>query len=336
MKKIAVVGAHSGIGREILSFLADENFPAANVTALESRSVMGNMVSYGEEDELDVLSLDNFDFKGFDAVIFAAADEVSKKYAPHALSAGAKVVDCGKAFFGNPDVPMIIAGMNNDKLQAAVKGMASVPAAGVTQLLLPLQNVWKDFPVKRIVVSDYTATSVYGKEGMDELFNQTRRIFMNDTLADDQQVFHKQIAFNVIPHVGDFIGEETAEEWAYNAEIKQILGGDVKVHANCAVIPAFIGCAQYANIEFSAEVDVEEIRKRMSKTEGVVVFDKHVDGGYVTLNDVQGETSVYISRLRQDASVENGISFWCVADSLRAGVAKNALAVARLLTSCGK
>ena len=333
MKKIAVVGVLESVGREILADLADEGFSSHAVYALEAKSAAGNMLSYGEDEDIDILGLDGFDFASVDVVIFASSTEVSEKYAPQALAKGAKVVDCSGAFFGDPDVPMIINGLNSDKLSQAAKGMVSVPTADVTQMLLPLKLVNEQYVISRIVVSNYTSTSVYGKEGMDELFNQTRKIFMNDTLVDDEAVFHKQIAFNVIPQVGEFIGDETYSEWAFNAETKQVLGPQVKVHANCAVIPAFIGCGQYVNVEFANEVDVEEVRKLMKKSPQVVVFDKHVDGGYVTINDVQGENNIYVSRLRQDTSVENGISFWCVADNLRAGVACNALALAKLLTA---
>ena len=332
MKKIAVVGVQESIGREILSYLAEEGYKPEQVVALEPKSALGNMVSFGEDDELDVESLDKFDFSGVAAAVFCVAAEVAKKYVPHALAKGVKVVDWSSAFFGDPDVPMIISGINGEKLSAAKRGLVMVPSAGVTQMLLPLKNIHEQYQITRIVVSDYTSTSVYGKEGMDELFNQTRKIFMNDTLVDDQQVFHKQVAFNVIPQVGDFQGDETVVEWAFNAETKQILGPDVRVHANCAIIPAFIGCGQYVNVECAKDIDVEDARELMKKVPGIVVFDKHVDGGYVTVNDVQGENDIYISRLRQDTSVENGISFWCVADNLRAGVAKNALAVAKLLT----
>ncbi len=332
MKKIAIVGVLGSVGHEILDNLAEEGFPVKSVFALEAKSAAGNMVSYGEDDELDILGLDNFDFSSVDTAIFASHAEVSKRYIPTALEKGVKVVDCSNAFFGNPDVPLVINGINEDKITQAVKGLVSIPSADVTQMLIPLKYV-KDYAISRIVVSNYTSASVYGKEGMDELFNQTRKIFMNDTLVDDQQVFHKQIAFNVIPQVGDFIGDETSCEWAFNAETKQILGAQVKVHANCAVVPAFIGTGQYVNIEFDTEVDVDDIKTLMKKVPQVVVFDKPVDGGYVTINDVQGENNIYISRLRQDTSVENGISFWCVADNLRAGVARNALAVAKQLTA---
>lgn len=333
MKKYAVIGVTETIGRELLSYLSEQGVKPENVVALEPRSALGTMVSYGEEEELDVLSLDGYGFDGVDVAIFAVSAEVSKKYIPHALAKGVKVVDCSDAFFGQPDVPVIIAGFNDDKIAEAKRGLVVIPSADVTQMLIPLQNIHRQYQITRIVVSDYTSASVYGKEAMDELFNQTRKIFMNDTLADDQKIFHKQIAFNVIPQVGEFIGDETACEWAFNAQSKAVLGGEVKVHANCAVVAAFIGCGQYVNLECAKDIDVDDARKLIESVPGVVVFDKHLDGGYVSLTDVQGEDGIYISRLRQDTSVENGISLWCVADNLRAGVAKNALAVAELLTA---
>lgn len=330
MNKIAVVGVQESIGREILSFLEEDGIKAKDVVALDHKSVLGNQVSYGEDDELDVLNLDDFDFAGIDVAIFAITAELAKRYVPKALAKGVKVIDTSTAFFAEADVPMIVAGVNNDKMQEAKRGLVSIPSAPVTQMLLPLSAVNDKYLIKRIVVSTYMSTSIYGKEAMDELFDQIRKIYMNDTLADNQKVFNKQIAFNVIPQVGEFLGDETDCEWALNAETKKVLSRDIKVHANCSVIPAFIGCGEYINVECEDEVDVEDVRQLMTKTPGVIVFDKHVNGGYVTMTDVQGENDIYVSRLRQDVSVENGISFWCVADNLRVGVAKNAFAVMKL------
>lgn len=331
MKKIAVIGVEEGIGREVLNQLAEQGIKAGDVAALEPRSALGNMVSYGEDEDIDVLSLDSFDFKTVKTAVFATSADVAKKYIPAALTAGVKIIDCSDALQGEPDVPMIVCGINENEIEKAIRGAVSVPADEVTQMLLPLQNVHRECGIKRLVVSTYTATSSYGRPAMDELFNQTRRIFMNETLADDKAVFHKQIAFNVIPHVGDFIGEETLCEWKFNAQSKQVLGSSVKVHANCAVVPAFIGSAQFVNVECVREIEVEKARELIKKVKGVVVFDKQTDGGYVTLNDVQGENDIFVSRLRQDNSVDNGFSFWCVADNLRAAAAQNIMQVLKLL-----
>ena len=332
--KIAVAGVQGSCGREILSLLEENGYKAEDVFALEHKAPLGTLVSFGEDDELDVYNLDEFDFSKADAAIFATSDEVSRRYVGKALAKGCKTVDCSKAFFAEEDVPMIAAGVNDEAVKEAKRGLVSVPSAAVVQMVLPLSEIHRRFGLKRIVVSTYMSTSIYGKEAMDELFGQVRKIYMNDTLADDQNVFHKQIAFNVIPQAEEFIGEETACEWAMNAQAKKILGGSLKVHANCAIIPAFIGCGEFVNVECGTEVDVDEIRKLMKTTKNVVVFDKNVEGGYVTLTDVQGENGIYVSRLRQDASVENGFSFWCVADNLRAGTAQNAVAALKLLTGC--
>lgn len=326
MSKVAVVGVQASVGHEILNLLAESGFSSRDVIALEVKSALGNMVSYGEDEDLDVGSLDGFDFSKVDVVVFATPTAISKKYIPLALAKNIKVIDCSNAFFGEPDVPMVVAGINEEQIKKAQRGLIAIPSAAVTQMLVPLQNIHSKYKIKRLVVSTYTSTSVYGSEGMDELFSQTRKIFMNDTIADTQTIFNKQIAYNVIPQVGEFQGDETICEWAMNAESKQVLGGDLKVHANCAIVPTFIGCGMFINVECKLDIDVDEAAELMKTTKGVVIFDKHVDGGYVSMTDVQGENDIYISRLRQDASVENGISFWCVADNLRS-VARNAAAL---------
>lgn len=313
MHKIAVIGVEEGLGREIINLLAEQGYRPQDVYALAPRSVVGNMISFGEDADLDILSLDKFDFKSVQVAIFATTTELAKKYIPLAQKNGVKIIDASGATISEANVPMLLSGFDNDKISDVV----SVPSSEVAPLLQALHSIHQQYQITRIITSVYASTNFYGRAGMDELFNQTRKIFMNDTLADDQAIFHKQIAFNVIPHMGDFIGEETSVEWSFNTEVKQLLGGDVKVHANCAFIPAFLGQAQYVNIETQKEIDVDEVKSLLKKTNGVVVFDKQTDGGYVTLADVQGEDNVYISRLRQDGGVENGISLWCVADNLR-------------------
>lgn len=327
MKKIAVVGVLETAGREILSLLEEQGYKASEIVAVDIKAPLGTQVSFGEDDDLDVVNLDDYTFNDVLAAVFATSAEVSKKYVPKALSKKIKIVDCSQAFISETDVPMVVAGVNDEAIASAARGLVSVPEAAVTQLLLPLKTADEQYEMKRIVCTTYNSASVYGKDGMDELFTQTRKIYMNDTLVDAQNIFHKQAAFNVIPQVGEFIGDETDCEWSVNAQTKKVLNRDIKVHANCAIVPVFIGTGMYVNIEFNRETDVDVVRDLMKKTPGVVVFDKHVDGGYVTMTDVQGESDVYISRLRQDTSVESGISFWTVADNLRFGVAKNACAV---------
>ena len=266
MTKIAVVGVMESVGREILSFLEEDGIKAKDVFAVDYKSALGNQVSYGEDDDLDVYNLDDFDFGKVDVAIFATTDELAKRYVPKALSKGIKVIDTSSAFFAEEDVPMIVAGVNDVKVNEAKRGLVSIPSAAVTQMLLPLSKVNEKYLINRLVVTSYSSTSVYGKEGMDELFNQVRKIYMNDSLVDDQQVFNKQIAFNVIPQVGEFLGDETQTEWALNAETKKVLNGNVKVHANCAVIPAFIGCGLFVNVECADEVDVEDDRGYYEKS----------------------------------------------------------------------
>ncbi len=329
MKKIAVVGATETVGREFLSLLEENGWNAKDVFAVENQSPLGTTISFGEDEEIDVYNLADFDFSKVDCAIFTLSDELSKRYLPKAINKKIKVIDCSLATFADSDVPMIIADINPEKIIG--HNVVSVPSFFVTQMLLPLQNIANKLHITRIVASTYTSASIYGKEAMDELFTQTRKIFMNEPIANNELVFHKQIAFNVIPQAGEFMGEETSFEWTINAQSKKILGTDIKIHANCAIIPTFVGSGAFVNVECDDEVDADEIKKLMQNSKDVIVFDKNTDGGYVTIIDVQGEDNIYVSRIRQDASVENGFSFWCVADNVRAGIVVNAFKVMKLL-----
>lgn len=331
MKKIAIVGVMNSKGRELLNVLEENGMAIDNIFAVDVDCPLGTQISYGEDADIDVYNLRDFDFGAVDIAVFATSEEVSKHYVPRAAAKKVFIIDCSTAYTADSEVPLIIAGLNDEKLAEAPKGIVSIPSPQVSQLLLPLQNIAEQYKIKRMVINTYMAVSLYGREAMDELFNQTRKIFMNEPLVDDEEIFHKQIAFNVLPQVGEFIGDETKYEWAMNVEIKKLLGGNIKVHANCAFVPAFIGVGAFVNVECEKEVDVDDIRNIMRETKGVVVFDKHTDLGYVSLNDVQSESDVYISRLRQDVSVENGFSFWCVADDLRAGSAQNAYNLLKIL-----
>lgn len=326
MLKIAIAGVKENIGREVLTLLAENNFSAEDIFALEAKSPLGTMVSYGEDDEIDVYSLDEFDFKKVQIAIFATTKELGKRYIKKAVSAGAKVIDLTGASFTDAEVPYIIPELNGELLTQNTT-VVGVPTSMVYQTLLPLAKAIKTNPLKRLVINVFCSTSYYGHQAMDELFTQSRKIFLNESLVDHEENFKKQIAFNVLPQVGEFIGDETSLEWAINAEIKKVLNSDIKVHANCAFVPTFIGDAAFVNAEFSNEVDADDIRNSMKTVKDVVVFDKTVDAGYVSVDDVQGEDSVYISRVRQDVSVENGISYWTVADNLRAGSARVAYTI---------
>lgn len=331
MKKTAIIGATGGNGRELLNILEENGVSSEEIFAVDVDSPLGTQVSYGEDVDMDVFNLRDFDFGSAKIAVFCTSEEVTKHYVPRALAKGVFVIDCSGAYTTDPDVPLIISGLNDEKVADAKKGIIAIPSPQVTQILLPLQKVIKQNKITRMVINTYMSASLYGKEAMDELFNQTRKIFMNEPLVDDEDIFHKQIAFNVLPQVGEFIGDETKHEWAMNVEIKKITDSDIKVHANCAFVPSFIGMGEFVNVECKKEVDIDNIRNLMRDTSGVVVFDKHVDCGYVSLSDVQGESDIYVSRLRQDVSVENGFSFWCVADDLRAGTAQNAYNLLKLI-----
>lgn len=327
MNKVAIVGVTNSLGREILNILEENNFKPDDVMAVDTNSPLGTQVSYGEDVDMDVFNLEDFDFSSVKIAVFATSEEVAKHYIHRATEKKVKVIDCSGAYALDSDVPLILNGYNQQKINEAKNGIIALPSPQVSQLVKALQKVSEEHTITRMVVNTYMPASVYGHDAMDELFTQTRKIFMNEPLVDDEKVFKKQIAFNVLPQVGEFIGDETKFEWALNVEIKKILGADIKIHANCAFVPTFMGIGEFVNVECADEVDIDEIRNVMRDTDGVVVFDKHVDCGYVSVNDVQGENDVYVSRLRQDISVENGFSFWCVADDLRAGVAQNAFAL---------
>ena len=331
MRKIAVIGVMNSHGRELLNILEENNVADEDIFAVDTDCPLGTEISYGEDIDMDVFNLRDFDFSSAKIAVFCTSEEISKHYVPRALAKGAFVIDCSGAYATDSDVPLIIPSLNDQKVGEARKGIVALPSPLVLQTLIPLKKIAEQYQIIRLVINTYMSASTYGKEAMDELFVQTRKIFMNEPLVDDEQIFHKQIAFNVLPQVGEFIGDETKKEWLANVEIKKVLSADIKVHANCAVIPAFIGIGAFVNVECQKEVDVENVRNLMRDTKGVVVFDKHVDCGYVSINDVQGENDIYVSRLRQDISVENGFSFWCVADDLRAATAQNAYNLLKLI-----
>lgn len=331
MTKIAVVGACSHLGREMLSLLAEDGIKAEDVLALEPSSPLGTLVSYGEDDDLDVFNLNDFDFSKADIAVFVCSKEIAKRYLPRASACHIKVVDASGVSISDSDVPMIVAGLNDENVNMASKNVVAAASSFTTQILKPLAEVHKKWQIKHIITSGYLSVSEHSKEAMDELFAQTRKIYMNAPLADDEEIFKKQIAFNVLPQVGSFIGEETEAEWAVDVEVQKILKDNVKVHANLAYVPAFIGAGAYVNIETRQEFDFDELRRLIQSVKGVVLFDKNTDGGYVSLNDVQGENDIYVSRVREDLSVPNGFSFWVVADNLRASGAQNIWNVTKLL-----
>ena len=333
MVKVAVVGATGNVGREMLQTLAERNFPVDEVYALASSKSVGKEVSFGEEKVLKVQNLADFDFHGVDIALMSAGGGVSEKFAPKIAKAGCVVIDNSSQWRMDPDVPLVVPEVNPEAIAGyKKKNIIANPNCSTIQMVVPLAALHKAFHIKRVVVSTYQSVSGAGKEAMDELFNQTRGIFMNQMPSENQKKFTKQIAFNVIPHIDVFLDDgSTKEEWKMTAEAKKILDPKIKVHANCARVPVVVGHAEYVNIETTDEISDTAATEILRETPGVVVVDSRENGGYPTPAEVAGEGEVYVSRIRSDATVDNGLSFWCVADNLRKGAALNAVQIAEVL-----
>lgn len=333
MVKVAVVGATGNVGREMLQTLAERNFPVDEVYALASSKSVGKEVSFGEEKVLKVQNLADFDFHGVDIALMSAGGGVSEKFAPKIAKAGCVVIDNSSQWRMDPDVPLVVPEVNPEAIAGyKKKNIIANPNCSTIQMVVPLAALHKVFHIERVVVSTYQSVSGAGKEAMDELFNQTRGIFMNQMPSENQKKFTKQIAFNVIPHIDVFLDDgSTKEEWKMTAETKKILDPKIKVHANCARVPVFVGHAEYVNIETTDEISDTAATEILRETPGVIVVDSRENGGYPTPAEVAGEGEVYVSRIRSDATVDNGLSFWCVADNLRKGAALNAVQIAEVL-----
>lgn len=333
MVKVAVVGATGNVGREMLQTLAERNFPVDEVYALASSKSVGKEVSFGEEKVLKVQNLADFDFHGVDIALMSAGGGVSEKFAPKIAEAGCVVIDNSSQWRMDPDVPLVVPEVNPEAIAGyKKKNIIANPNCSTIQMVVPLAALHKAFHIERVVVSTYQSVSGAGKEAMDELFNQTRGIFMNQMPSENQKKFTKQIAFNVIPHIDVFLDDgSTKEEWKMTAETKKILDPKIKVHANCARVPVFVGHAEYVNIETTDEISDTAATEILRETPGVIVIDSRENGGYPTPAEVAGEGEVYVSRIRSDATVNNGLSFWCVADNLRKGAALNAVQIAEVL-----
>lgn len=333
MVKVAVVGATGNVGREMLQTLAERDFPVDEVYALASSKSVGKEVSFGEEKVLKVQNLADFDFHGVDIALMSAGAGVSEKFAPKIAEAGCVVIDNSSQWRMDPDVPLVVPEVNPEAIAGyKKKNIIANPNCSTIQMVVPLAALHKAFHIERVVVSTYQSVSGAGKEAMDELFNQTRGIFMNQMPSENQHKFTKQIAFNVIPHIDVFLDDgATKEEWKMTVETKKILDPKIKVHANCARVPVFVGHAEYVNIETTDEISDTEATEILRETPGVVVIDSRENGGYPTPAEIAGEGEVYVSRIRSDATVDNGLSFWCVADNLRKGAALNAVQIAEVL-----
>ncbi|HRW60825.1 MAG TPA: aspartate-semialdehyde dehydrogenase [Defluviicoccus sp.] len=331
--RVAVVGATGNVGREMLSTLAERAFPAHEVVALASERSIGAEVSFGDSQTLKVENLATFDFRGTDIVLSSPGAKVSQVFSPKAAAAGAVVIDNTSYFRMDPDVPLVVPEVNPDALASYRKrGIIANPNCSTIQMVVALKPLHDLARIRRVVVATYQSVSGAGKDAMDELFNQTRGIFVNEPAHRHQKKFTKQIAFNVIPHIDVFMEDgATKEEWKMAAETRKILDPDIKVIATCVRVPVFVGHAEAVTVEFERPITVEAAQAALREAPGVSVIDYRADEGYVTPVECVGEDAVYVSRLRKDPTVENGLSFWCVSDNLRKGAALNAVQIAEAL-----
>lgn len=337
--RVAVVGATGAVGHEMLQTLSERKFPADEVIALASSKSSGREVSYGDDVSLKVQSLDNFDFSGADIALFSAGGDTAKAFAPKAGEAGCIVIDNSSAFRMDDDVPLVVPEVNAETTELCLKekggrNIIANPNCSTAQLVVALKPLHEAYQIKRVVVSTYQATSGAGRAAMDELFNQTKGIFVNDEVRPE--LFTKQIAFNAIPHIDVFLEDGfTKEEWKMTAETKKILDPAIELVAHCVRIPVFIGHSEAVFIETEQPIDEAAARALLREADGVSVIDHRVDEGYVTPVEAAGEDAVYISRLRRDPSVENGLVFWCVSDNLRKGAALNSVQIAEEVAARG-
>jgi len=329
--KLAIVGATGNVGREILETLWEREFPADEVVALASSRSIGKTVSFGDEEEIKVQDLASFDFRGTDIVLSSAGGAISAEFAPRAAKAGAVVIDNTSHFRMDPDVPLVVPEVNPEALASfGRKNIIANPNCSTIQMVVALKPLHDLARIRRVVVSTYQSVSGAGKAGMDELFDQTKGIYVNDPMVKEE--FTKQIAFNVIPHIDVFMEDgATKEEWKMVVETKKILDPAIKVSATCVRVPVFIGHAESVNVEFEDPIDAQAAREAWKGAAGLTVVDHRVDEGYVTPAESVGEDAVFISRVREDPTIENGLNFWCVSDNLRKGAALNAVQIAEIL-----
>ena len=328
--KIAVLGATGNVGREMLNILAEREFPADEVVALASRRSQGTEVSYGERN-LKVKALETYDFAGTDICLMATSGALSAEWAPKIAAKGCVVIDNSSRWRMDQDVPLIVPEVNASAIAGYTKkNIIANPNCSTAQMVVALKPLHDAAGIRRVVVSTYPSVSGAGKDAMDELFTQTRAIFVNDDI--DEGKFTKQIAFNVIPHIDDFMEDgQTKEEWKMTVETKKILDPKIKVTATCVRVPVFVGHSEAVNIEFERPISDEEARDILREAPGCLVVDKHEDGGYVTPVECVGEYATYISRIRVDPTIENGLNIWVVSDNLRKGAALNAVQIAEIL-----
>jgi aspartate-semialdehyde dehydrogenase len=330
--RIVVAGATGNVGREMLNILAEREFPIDEIAVLASSRSQGTHVDFGETGRtLKVQNIDTFDPAGWDMVLFAIGSEGTKLHAPRFAAAGCTVIDNSSLYRMDPDVPLIVPEVNPDAISLYTrKNIIANPNCSTAQMVVALKPLHDAAVIKRVVVATYQSVSGAGKEGMDELFEQSRNIFVGQ--AVESKKFTKQIAFNVIPHIDSFLDDgSTKEEWKMVVETKKILDTKIKVHATCVRVPVFVGHSEAINIEFERELGADEAQRILREAPGVMLVDKREDGGYVTPIECVGEFATYVSRVREDPTVENGLALWCVSDNLRKGAALNAVQIAELL-----
>ncbi|HVZ91756.1 MAG TPA: aspartate-semialdehyde dehydrogenase [Rhizomicrobium sp.] len=327
--KVAVVGATGNVGREMLNVLAQRDFPAREVVALASTRSVGTEVSFGDG-VLKVKALDYYDFKGTDICLMSAGGKVSKEWSPKIAAAGCLVIDNSSAWRMDRDVPLVVPEVNADALTGIKKGIVANPNCSTIQLVVALKPLNDEAKIKRVVVSTYQSVSGTGKEAMDELFTQTRAVFVADPI--EHKVYPKQIAFNIIPHGGDFLDSGyTTEEFKMMAETGKILDPDISLTCTVVRVPVFVGHSESVNVEFERPITAARAREILRAAPGVLVVDKHEDGGYVTPIECVGEDATFVSRIRKDPTVEHGLNMWVVSDNLRKGAALNAVQIAECL-----
>ena len=330
--RVVVVGATGNVGREMLNILAEREFPIDEIAAVASARSQGIEVEFGETGKmLKVKNLEHFDFTGWDIALFAVGSGPTRIYAPKAASQGCVVIDNSSLYRMDPDVPLVVPEVNPEAIDGyKAKNIIANPNCSTAQMVVTLKPLHDAAKILRVVVATYQSVSGAGKEGMDELFEQSRGIFVGDQA--EPKKFTKQIAFNVIPHIDDFLDDGyTKEEWKMVAETKKILDPKIKVTATCVRVPVFVGHSEALHIEFENEITAKQAQDILREAPGVMLVDKREDGGYVTPIECVGDYATYVSRVREDITVENGLALWCVSDNLRKGAALNAVQIAELL-----
>jgi aspartate-semialdehyde dehydrogenase len=331
--KVAVVGATGNVGREMLDILSERAFPADEVVALASRRSQGVEVSFGDR-RLKTKALDTYDFSDVDLCLMSAGSEVSKEWSPKIAAQGALVIDNSSAWRYDSDVPLVVPEVNGDAVREVKKGIIANPNCSTAQLVVALKPLHDRAKILRVVVATYQSVSGAGKDGMDELDRQTKALYSLQEVQEKK--FPKRIAFNVIPHIDSFMEDGfTKEEWKMMVETKKILDPKIKLTATCVRVPVFIGHSEAVNVEFENPISAEEATQILRSAPGVMVIDKREPGGYMTPHEAAGEDATYISRIREDITVENGLAFWCVSDNLRKGAALNAIQIAEALVNRG-